>query len=152
MKKLLLVSAIVAFAGVSQAQEIGPAGCGLGNLVFGKESQVLASTTNGTFGSQTFGITTGTSNCVGGDKMAALNNYIEVNKIALSNDVARGEGDTIVGLSKIMGCSDSAVLGSALKSEYSELFTRPNVSTGELANGVEGAVLRNESLRNTCGA
>src|SRR5690348_10000976 len=44
----------------------GVAGCGFGSMLFGKQPgfiQVLAATTNGTFGSQTFGISTGTSNC-----------------------------------------------------------------------------------------
>ena len=45
----------------------GAAGCGLGSFVFGDNNswwaQTLGATTNGTSGSQTFGITTGTSNC-----------------------------------------------------------------------------------------
>ncbi|HYG66757.1 MAG TPA: DUF3015 family protein, partial [Anaeromyxobacteraceae bacterium] len=44
----------------------GAAGCGLGSMAFGNTPgavQILASTTNGLFGTQTFGITTGTSNC-----------------------------------------------------------------------------------------
>ena len=44
----------------------GPAGCGLGSIVMGSKPgfmQVFAASTNGCSGSQTFGITTGTSNC-----------------------------------------------------------------------------------------
>ena len=43
----------------------GPAGCGLGNMIVGGGtgfSQVFASTTNTTSGTQTSGITSGTSN------------------------------------------------------------------------------------------
>ena len=70
MKKLVLVGALVlslvSFSGSAFAAGYGDAGCGLGSIVFGSEQggvQVLAATTNGTFYSQTFGITTGTSNC-----------------------------------------------------------------------------------------
>ena len=51
------------------ANGYGAAGCGLGAIVFGSKPgmiQVLAATTNATFYSQTFGITTGTSECGGG--------------------------------------------------------------------------------------
>ena len=44
----------------------GTAGCGLGSMIFGDQKgaiQILAATTNSIFGTQTFGITTGTSNC-----------------------------------------------------------------------------------------
>src|SRR6186713_935077 len=48
------------------ADGYGPAGCGLGSMIFEPDSgftQVFAATTNGTSGNQTFGITSGTSNC-----------------------------------------------------------------------------------------
>ncbi|MEN0057326.1 MAG: DUF3015 family protein, partial [Bdellovibrio sp.] len=72
MKALLAVLVSLSFAGVVQAASgikgdgtYGTAGCGLGSLVFGNEKgpvQIVAATLNGT-GVQTFGITTGTSNC-----------------------------------------------------------------------------------------
>src|SRR5437868_47659 len=53
----------------------GMAGCGLGSLLFGPVNepfaQVLAATTNATFATQTFGITSGTSNCVSGGVIRA---------------------------------------------------------------------------------
>ena len=47
------------------AAKYGPAGCGLGSMIFDPDSgftQIFAATTNGTSGNQTFGISTGTSN------------------------------------------------------------------------------------------
>src|SRR6266545_2071443 len=44
----------------------GLAGCGLGSMLIGSKPgivQIFAATTNGSFGTQTFGITSGTSNC-----------------------------------------------------------------------------------------
>src|SRR5262245_21507042 len=53
----------------------GMSGCGLGSILFGtdqnKVMQILAATSNGCFGSQTFGITSGTSNCVSGGVVKA---------------------------------------------------------------------------------
>ena len=75
MRKLTLLFAVVGVlftASAARAQQggYGMAGCGLGSLLFGNDNttlmQILAATTNGLFGSQTFGITSGTSNCTAG--------------------------------------------------------------------------------------
>ena len=65
MKKLLAIAVLSTSASVAIAdQDIG---CGLGTMVFAGQSgpifKVLGATTNGTFGNQTFGITTGTQGC-----------------------------------------------------------------------------------------
>jgi len=62
MKRLALaVGALVMLVAGSAHAQYGMAGCGLGAMLFGHENstgkQVLAATTNGTFGTQTFGIT-----------------------------------------------------------------------------------------------
>ena len=47
-------------------QGYGMAGCGLGSILFGAKPgkiQILSGTTNGIYGNQTFGISSGTSNC-----------------------------------------------------------------------------------------
>ena len=66
MKKAALF--LVLFLGsASNAFAYDSTGCGLGSLVFkgqkGPVPQVLAVTTNGSFGTQTFGITSNTSGC-----------------------------------------------------------------------------------------
>src|SRR5262245_22752963 len=66
----------------------GAAGCGLGSVFFGSKPgfiQVLAATTNGTSGNQTFGITSGTSNCdTGSGGSASAKVFIAANREALS--------------------------------------------------------------------
>ncbi len=74
MKSLIVVLATLGFAAAANAAGAGAlkgngtygvAGCGLGSMVFGNQEggiQVIAATLNGT-GIQTFGITSGTSNC-----------------------------------------------------------------------------------------
>lgn len=109
MKKVLLTIAIVgAFASASMAAGYGAAGCGLGSLAFQKNdmTQVLAATTNGTFGSQTFGMTFGTSNCnnKGLVKLAMVReSFIEANYKDLSRDVAAGKGEYVNSLAKLYG-------------------------------------------------
>ncbi|MFI5247412.1 MAG: DUF3015 family protein, partial [Nitrospirales bacterium] len=79
-KKVLILSVAVLFgmqAGLAMASnpDTGP-GCGLGKLAWGdykgqKEiaPQVMMATTNGTFGSNTFGISFGTSGCTNDGKV-----------------------------------------------------------------------------------
>ena len=69
MKKLLLtIAAVATSAALSvNAQAADSTGCGLGSLAWrgqkGPIPQLFAVTTNGTFGNQTFGISSGTSGC-----------------------------------------------------------------------------------------
>ena len=68
MNKFIKSAAFVLMAApVSMAFAGTGSGCGLGATVFEGQSglfpNVLAATTNGTFGNQTFGLTSGTSGC-----------------------------------------------------------------------------------------
>lgn len=68
MKKLYLASALATVLTLSSnAMAIDSTGCGLGSMAWrgqsGTAPQILAVTTNGSFGTQTFGISSGTSGC-----------------------------------------------------------------------------------------
>ncbi|MEW6683127.1 MAG: DUF3015 domain-containing protein [Nitrospirota bacterium] len=87
----------------------GP-GCGLGYLLFqgqrGLLPQILAATTNGTSGNQTFGMTTGTSGCsqdgiVSREHEAAV--YAQATIENLSEDMAQGHGEHLVSLATLIG-------------------------------------------------
>ena len=72
MKKIFGLASAVVLTSASFAGSYGDAGCGFGSMIFGNQAgfmQVFAATTNGTSGSQTFGITTGTLNCGGGSSI-----------------------------------------------------------------------------------
>ena len=102
-------------------QGYGMAGCGLGSIVFGQEPgmvQVVAATTNNWIVPQTFAISTGTSNCGASGKMQRASQFIEINKVALDNDLARGTGETITSLGQVMGCTNSD-FATNLRSSYS---------------------------------
>src|SRR5882672_12037062 len=87
------------------------AGCGLGYLLLSnkdndKVTQVLGATTNGTFGTQTFGISSGTSGCTqdGAVKVArATEVFVEVNLDSIRQDMAKGEGEYVNTLASLLG-------------------------------------------------
>ena len=133
MRKLLTAAlfAVVLAAPHAYAEpKYGAAGCGLGSMVFGNKPgiiQIFAATTNGTFASQTFGITTGTSNCETAPGVAGIKNFVEANKEALAKDVSRGSGETLANLSSLAGCSDAKAVGATLQKQFNAIF--PNAST-----------------------
>lgn len=130
--------------------KLGPAGCGLGYMIFGgKEMQILAATTNGTSGNQTFGITTGTLDCATGSDMAMLN-YIQNNKVALEKDIARGNGDTVGALAQMTGCADAAQFGSALKGHYQDIFPAADRSAADITMSIKKVIGTNPDLKTTC--
>lgn len=117
MKRVLIVSAAVLIgmqSGLAMAAnpDTGP-GCGLGKLAWSdykgqKEiaPQVLMATTNGTFGSTTFGISTGTSGCTNDGKVMGEHKttmFAELNLDALSAEMAQGQGEHLASLASLMG-------------------------------------------------
>ncbi|BFU96955.1 MAG: conserved exported protein of unknown function [Nitrospira sp.] len=89
----------------------GP-GCGLGKLAWmDYESpkqiapQVMMATTNATFGSQTFGISSGTSGC-SNDGVIIKNKHINIASHAfdrLAEDMAQGKGEYLASLAMLLG-------------------------------------------------
>jgi hypothetical protein len=133
MKKLLLAAAVFAISTAGFAASYGAQGCGLGSTIFTDNSslvdQVLGATTNGLSGNQTFGMTSGTSNCeLDGDGGQAQAVFIKANRIALANDIARGQGETLASLTRLYGCSNVRAIGSALQSEYERIFPTESAS------------------------
>ncbi len=128
----------------------GTSGCGLGSLVFGDQKgmiQVLAATTNGTFGNQTFGITSGTSNC-GESAMtvSGTKTFIEGNREALAKDAARGSGETITTLSTMAGCKDAQAVGATLQKRFSELFPGESTPAEQVSENVIKALRSDDAL------
>ena len=90
----------------------GP-GCGLGKLAWqdypNKKNiapQVMMATTNGTFGSQTFGISSGTSGCTNDGHILTehkVNVFASINFENLSQEMAQGHGEHLTSLATLMG-------------------------------------------------
>ncbi|MFY7994572.1 MAG: DUF3015 family protein [Bacteriovoracaceae bacterium] len=141
MKKILIVVTLALLTSSAFASKYGSAGCGLGSMIFEGDQtwwkQVLAGTTN-TTGMQSIGITLGTSNCDSPAplKIAQVQAYVEANKLALANDIAKGNGETIMNLSKVYGCTNTADFGKALKSNYRSIFSNADASSVEITNSL----------------
>src|SRR5947199_7214048 len=110
MKKILIAVVLSAVPAFAFAQNTNIGGCGWGAKLFDGQSgvlpQVLAVTTNGTSGNQTFGITFGTSGCtqdgaVKSTWKTAL--FIDGNKEMLARDMSVGSGETLDSLAHLMG-------------------------------------------------
>lgn len=154
-KTLALIAALFGFVLVgnpqqAQAAPYGDAGCGLGSMLFGAQPglvQVLAATTNGTFANQTFGITTGTSNCgLSGGAVVNARNFVETNRETFAKDAARGDGETIATLASIAGCSDQKAVGQALQRDFNKVFASVQTSDRQVSANVIDVLKANPEL------
>ena len=134
----------------SGGAKYGPAGCGLGSMLFKPDSgftQIFAATTNGTSGNQTFGISSGTSNCdTGSGGGASAKVFIEANREALSKDIAKGGGETIKSLSTLAGCQDAAAVGSTLQKNFSTIFPSATIPTDAVSSQIMSTLRSEKSL------
>ncbi|MEK6606031.1 MAG: DUF3015 family protein [Myxococcota bacterium] len=138
----------------------GMAGCGLGSLVFdgssnGKGSQILAATTNGTFGSQTLGITSGTSNCTADGTIAANREqeaFVEVNLKSIERDAASGGGEYLAALGDLMGCEKNAqpALFSVAQDRYDAIFPANDAAAAQVLVALKTQARTNAKLVNSC--
>lgn len=147
----MVASIVLIGAGVAAAEgpAYGPAGCGLGNMIIGGGhgfSQVFASTTNGTSASQTFGITSGTSNCNMHGTEGQARSFIENNREILAKEMSRGRGETVATLSRIAGCADPSAVGSTLQSEYRSVFPDASVSDASVSERIVDLLRDDEAL------
>ena len=130
--------------------KFGTAGCGLGSIILGDKKgimQIFAATTNSTFASQTFGITSGTSNCDdGGTNLQTAKGFVEANREALAKDIARGNGESLAALATIGGCSNTRTVGAALQKNYSSIFTSADTSNAAVSDRVVSSMKSDASL------
>jgi len=163
MKKLLMMGALVlslvSFSGSAFAAGYGDAGCGLGSIVFGNEQggvQVLAATLNGT-GIQTFGITTGTSNCnpAGLVKLEKeREEFAEKNYSTLVKEMAMGEGENLDTLASLYGCSQEshADFGSLVQENFSTIVKNNSTTSQEMLSSLKSEMSGHTVLSKSCAA
>lgn len=150
MKKIIIcamVSAVMS-AGVAYGANQNNTGCGLGTVVFEGSSfsdttvgQVLIATTNGTSGNQTFGITSGTSNCEQPTsivKNERLHEFVGENMDALAKDIATSRGESLETLSELMEISDEQrpLLYAKLQSNFAQIYPSNDVSVANVIDNI----------------
>jgi len=154
-KKLVIIALVMAFPVGSMAAGENNIGCGWGSKLFdgqrGIAPQVLAATTNGTSGNQTFGITTGTSGCtqdgvVKSNWKTAM--FIDGNKTKLARDMSTGSGEALESLAKLIGIQDQhkAAFFQATKDNFSRIFATDNVTTEQVVASLKQVLASDSEL------
>ena len=141
MKKIISLIAAIGLTTVVYANE--NTGCGLGSLIIKNQNtvalQVLAATINATSGTQTFGITSGTSDCskpnnyVSNDK---LNKFVSENMDELAMDISSGKGETLETVAKLMNVENSAEFSAKLQANFSNIYTSENVTSATVIDSI----------------
>ncbi len=136
----------------------GAAGCGLGSELMGSQkgaSQVFAATTNGTLGNQTFGITSGTSNC-GDHGLIKTSKEREVfaqeNYTSLVKEMAQGKGENLYTLASLYQCpaKNHQEFGAMVQAKFDSLITSDKTTSAELLSQLENQITRHPTLANSC--
>lgn len=140
MKKLVALVLIVSAAAPAAFAKGNHtmAGCGLGYVLFGNSDnsrlmQILAATTNGTSGNQTFGITSGTSGCTedGAVKFAKeAEVFAEVNLDTLRLEMAAGNGEFVRSFASLLGTNTDSLV-KFFQAEYTSLFPTASTTSAE---------------------
>lgn len=155
-KKLMVVALMVAFPiGAMAAGENNTGTCGWGAKLFdgqrGIAPQVLAATTNGTSGNQTFGITSGTSGCtqdgvVKSNWKTAM--FIDGNKEKLARDMSTGSGEALESLAKLIGIQDQhkAAFFKATKDNFARIFASDSVTTDQVVVSLKQVLAADSEL------
>jgi len=148
------LSLVIMSGQASAKRNYGVAGCGLGSLMFEPGSgQSTAATTNGSAMNQTFGITSGTSNCAPSNDMAVIveqENFVVANLGTLSKDMARGQGESLSALSNTLGCNSQVMpqFNSYLQNGYAEIFVAPGAIA--VLDATKAQLMQEELFRTNC--
>jgi hypothetical protein len=152
-----LVVALGAHGAVAQDQETASsAGCGVGTILFegqkGPVPQILAATTNGSFGNQTFGITTGTLGC---EKDGVVRSPTKVRMLmvssldSLATDVARGQGETLESLAALMAVEpeDRTRFFASLQGNFERIFPSDDVTVDDVIVSMNAVLAEDPELQ-----
>lgn len=151
MKKLVLAGVFAAMigatalTGTAQAGIVRDnAGCGVGQMIFGEKDgvlfQILATTTNGIFGNQTFGMTSGTLGCkkAGFASNDKLDHFVSANMDLLAMDMAAGKGESLSTLAELMNIEkgNQGAFFASLQQNFSKIYTTENVQSADVINNI----------------
>lgn len=160
--QLGLMTALMVLGLSSIAHAVGAAGCGPGSVLMRKNSwlsQTFALTTNNYFsiflGSS---VVSGTSNCKGikgfvnNEREQRQFEYVVGNYKDISVQAARGHGESLVGLSMLMGCGEESegALQKTLKSNYGQFFPESNADPVQLYKELKQVIKSDELLAQSC--
>jgi hypothetical protein len=138
--------------------DTGP-GCGLGKLAwsdYGRQKsiapQVMMATTNGTFGSQTFGISSGTSGCTNDGTIMSqykVDVFAAANYERLSQEMAQGGGEHLASLAELMGITEEQRLEffTVAQVQFANLIASGDSTPAALIKTLNTGVAMHSALR-----
>lgn len=124
----------------------GGPGCGLGAMLFAGQSgvvpQVAAATTNGTFGNQTFGISSGTLGCQPNDTVqsrAKLSMFLESNMEKVARDMSAGDGESLAAVADLLGveAADRAAFNTVMRDNFGRIFSSTEVTSEGIVDNLK---------------
>lgn len=155
MFKKTAIAALFVLAPTGVALADKDVGCGLGTQIWAGQSgvipKILAATTNGTFGNQTFGITTGTLGCSSDGVITAANRlpmFAGTNLDQLSGEMAAGQGEALAAMAELYGIADAdkPAFYAMTQRNYATIFASDAVTAGEVLAAVEDLMKADDRL------
>lgn len=154
MRLVAVIALLLVIPSFVQAQNVGK--CGWGSRLFDGEKgiapQVLAVTTNGTSGNQTFAISSGTSGCtqsgvVRSSWKTAL--FIDSNMNRLALDMSRGEGEALRSLVALLGVEDGEkeLILATLKENFARIYSAQDITSQQVASNIRSVLAENSDLK-----
>ncbi len=154
MRKIILTIFIVSLCPlVTYADNVG--NCGWGSKLFdgqrGIAPQVLAVTTNGTSGNQTFAISSGTSGCSQDGVVSSTWRtaaYMDSNMHQLAKDISRGDGESLNTFASLLNVQPEHVVlfNKTLKDNFSTIFETSDVASDVVLGNIKNTLDSNTHL------
>lgn len=153
MKPLLIGSLMMSVSSLAMATDTGP-GCGWGSMLFegqsGVASHVVAATTNGTSGNNTFGMTSGTNGCDTSRTIdySGTSAVVFHNMDRLSSDIAKGDGEILSTVASVMGIEerDVATFKRVMHENFSNLYPSSDVTSEQVVQAIIAAMATDKTL------
>ena len=155
LKKALIAGLLGAASVAAQADQAGGGGCGWGNMLFegqrGLAPHLLATTTNGTSGNATFGLTSGTNGCdssvtihYGGRSLFAMNGMLD----NIAEDMAQGQGEALDAYAILLGIEqgDRAHFARVAQANFSSIFVSPETTGDQVLANTLDVMSRDQQL------
>ncbi|AYC34359.1 DUF3015 domain-containing protein [Pseudomonas cavernae] len=155
LSKGLMIGALSLASLAAQASEAGGKGCGWGNMLFegqrGLFPHLIATTTNGTSGNATFGLTSGTNGCdssvklgYGGRSWFAMNGMLD----SIAEDMAQGQGEALDAYAVLLGVekADRAHFAKVTQQNFGTIFPRADVTSEQVLTATLEVMSRDAQL------
>jgi len=155
MNKKLAIVALIFLAPATSFAADNVGGCGWGSKLFNGQTglfpNAFAAISNGFYGTNTFGMTSGTSGCTSDGVIKSswkTAMFIDGNKEALAHDMSIGSGETLESLAAVMGVREEhkAAFFRLTKDNYAKIFHAGSVSTGVVLVSLKEVLVSDSTL------